>query len=102
MFGTFSTAENITFAIARESCAPEIAGSAVAINNTLVMFGGMVLQPVVGKFLDHSWSGTMVNGARVFSTTAYQHALVILPIGLALGAILSFFIRETHANFVKS
>jgi predicted MFS family arabinose efflux permease len=101
MFGTFSTAENITFAIARESCAPEIAGSAVAINNTLVMFGGMVLQPIVGKFLDHSWTGTMVNGARVFSTTAYQHALVILPIGLALGAILSFFIRETHASFVK-
>lgn len=98
LFGMFSSAENITFAIARESCAKEIAGSAVAINNMLVMFGGMILQPVVGKMLDSHWQGAMYLGHRVFSESNYQHALVILPAGLILAALLTLFMRETHAK----
>lgn len=98
LFGMFSSAENITFAIARESCAKEIAGSAVAINNMLVMFGGMILQPMVGKMLDSKWHGAMHMGHRVFSNSNYVHALIILPVGLILAAVLTLFIRETHAE----
>jgi MFS family permease len=101
IFGMFSSVENITFAIARESCSPNIAGSAVAINNMLVMFGGMLLQPMVGKMLDARWTGKMLNGHRVFDNVNYEHALVILPLGLILAAIVTFFIRETHGDYLK-
>jgi MFS family permease len=98
VFGAASSAENITFAIARESSDPKIAGTSVAVNNMLVMLGGMVLQPVVGKLLDSRWQGAVLEGHRVFSNADYVHALIVLPIGLALGAILTFFIRETYAK----
>ncbi len=98
IFGMFSSAENLTFAIARESCADAIAGTAVAVNNFLVMLGGMLLQPLVGRMLDMRWSGAMTEGHRVFSNADYQHALLVLPAGLLLAAIIAFFIRETYAK----
>ena len=101
LFGMFSSAENITFAIARESCAREISGTAVAVNNMLVMFGGMLLQPLVGEMLDSRWVGTMHAGHPIFSNANYQHALFVLPVGLLLAAILTFFIRETHGMIEK-
>ena len=101
LFGIFSSVENITFAIARESCAAEIAGSAVAINNMLVMFGGMLLQPIVGQLLDTHWQGTLKNGHRVFSNLNYQHALLLMPVGLFLAAIITCFIRKTIFNVTE-
>lgn len=98
VFGMFSSVENLTFALARESCAKEIAGSAVAINNMLVMFGGMLLQPIVGMLLDKGWTGAMLHGHRVFSSNSYEHALIVLPIGLLLSGVLTVFIRETHGQ----
>jgi MFS family permease len=98
IFGMFSSAENITFAIARESCSKNIAGTAVAINNMMVMFGGMCLQPIVGKVLDAHWHGTMQNGHRVFTNLAFEHAMVVMPVGLILAAVLTVFIKETHAK----
>lgn len=98
LFGMFSSAENITFAIARESCNKNIAGTAVAINNMLVMFGGMILQPVVGKMLDANWHGTLQAGHRIFTAANYEHALVILPVGLILAAVVTVFIKETRGR----
>ena len=101
IFGMFSSVENITFAIARESCAPNIAGSAVAVNNMLVMFGGMLLQPLVGVMLDAHWKGKMVLGHKVFSNVDYEHALLVLPLGLIIAAVVTLFLRETHADYLK-
>jgi MFS family permease len=97
-FGMFSSVQNITFAIARESSADNIAGTAVAVNNMLVMFGGMLLQPFVGKMLDMQWNGVIANGHRIFDNSAYQHALLALPIGLLLAAGLVLFVKETFGK----
>lgn len=98
IFGVFSGVQTLTFALARESCAANIAGTAVAVNNMFVMFGGMVLQPLVGKMLDDRWSGVMHSGHRVFSNANYEHTLVILPICLGIAVILTCLIKETHAT----
>ncbi len=97
VFGVVSSSQNITFAIARESSSPKITGTAVAVNNMLVMLGGMVLQPVVGNLLDKDWTGAMMNGHRVFSNGDYMHALMLMPVGLLIGVVMTFFIRETYA-----
>jgi MFS family permease len=100
LFGFFSSAQNQTFSISRESCPSSISGTALAITNMLVMLGGMVLQPLVGKLLDNGWDGKIQNGVHVFSNANYTHALMILPIGLAVGAIVTLLIRETHAKAI--
>lgn len=97
-FGIASSAQILVFAIAREATSMRITGTAIALTNFFVMVGGNVFQPVVGKLLDMRWAGTMTEGVRIYSPEAYQFALSIMPIGIALAILIAFFIRETHAQ----
>jgi sugar phosphate permease len=97
-FGLASSAQILVFAIAREAAHMRITGTAIALTNFIVMVGGNVFQPFVGKLLDMRWTGVMTDGVRIYSPEAYQFALSIMPIGIALAIVIAFFIRETHAE----
>lgn len=97
-FGFMTSVEVLVFAICREASSAKITGTAVAMTNMLVMVGGNIFQPVMGKLLDSKWTGTMVEGARVYSPEAYQFAMSVLPIGMLLAIIIAFFIRETNGK----
>jgi sugar phosphate permease len=99
IFGAFSSAQVLIFAVAREISPTKLSGTSVAMTNMLVMLGGVVFQPVVGMLLDTRWNGLKVNGVPIYTVSDYKFALMILPIGLALSAILMLFMRETFAGF---
>jgi sugar phosphate permease len=96
--GLLSSAQILVFAISHEASQMKIAGTAIALTNMVVMIGGNVFQPVIGKLLDSGWTGVLVNGARVYPVHAYQVALSVLPIGILLAFIVSLFIRETNCS----
>jgi MFS family permease len=97
LFGLFSSAEIVCFAIGRENCPYHMSGSAVSFVNMLVMFGGMVFSPLVGRLLDSSWSGRLTEtGVRVFSASDYRSALVMIPISLVAALILTLLMRESY------
>jgi MFS family permease len=100
-FGILTSVEIITFAIVREISSPNLAGTSIALINAFIMLGGVIFQPVIGLLLDWDWAGKMVHGVRFYSIHNYQIALSILPIGLVITFILSFFLRETHCHAVK-
>jgi hypothetical protein len=91
-----SSAQILVFAIAHEASQMKIAGTAVALTNMIVMVGGNIFQPVIGKFLDMSWSGAMVDGARIYSPRAFELALSVMPIGIFIALCITYFIRETN------
>lgn len=97
-FGIFSSVQVIVFAIGREISPGEVAGTAVAMTNMLVMVGGVIFQPVIGRLLDMFWSGLKVNGLPVYTVMDYKYALLVIPVGLVLSALLMFFIKETHGR----
>ena len=99
-FGVFCSAENICFALGRENAPKEVAGAAVAFINLVVMFGGLVFQPLVGKLLDLLWSGAIQDGIRVYSAHDFRYVMMILPVGCCLAVLLSFMLRETRAKMV--
>ncbi len=98
LFGFLSSVQVLVFAICREVTHFRIAGTAIALTNMFVMFGGNLFQPVIGKLLDMAWSGTMVDGTRVYSIFAYQAALSVIPIGILLAIVFTYFVRETHGE----
>jgi hypothetical protein len=100
LFGFFTSVQILVFAICRESASTHVAGTAIALTNMIVMIGGNVFQPLIGKLLDMSWSGTMMDGARLYSSHSYQIALSILPISIFITMILMFFIRETRGELL--
>lgn len=97
-FGLLSSVQILVFAICREVSSVKITGTAIALTNMIVMIGGNIFQPVIGKLLDQQWTGTIVNGARVYSNHAYEIALTVLPISIFLAIVITFFIKETSCK----
>jgi sugar phosphate permease len=98
LFGFFSSSQILMFAIGRELTPIKISGTTIGLINMLIMVGGVIFPPLVGKVLDICWDGTMQDGARVYSAHAFRVALSVLPIGLILGMVLTYFIRETYCK----
>lgn len=109
--GFLYSAQAIVFAVGRELSPGEAAGTAMAVTNMIVMLGAMFLQPLVGNLLDYSLSvhtvdiepATMVvdNLQRSYSVEDYQFSLSIIPLGIIIAALLTFFLKETHAHAKK-
>lgn len=98
IFGIFSSAQVLVFTIGREISSSKSAGTAIAMTNMFIMIGGAILQPVIGIVLDLLWDGKVVNGLHVYSTWNFQVALSVLPAGLILSVILSYFLKESYCR----
>jgi sugar phosphate permease len=98
LFGFFSCAHVVVFAVSREISPLRSAGTAVAVTNMFTMLGGVFAQPLIGKILDFHWSGQIVNGVRVYTAGDYQVALSILPLAMLFTVFLTFFLHETHGK----
>ncbi|STX52604.1 major facilitator family transporter [Legionella busanensis] len=108
MLGLFYSAQCIVFAVGRELSPNEAAGTAMALTNMIVMFGAMFLQPLVGRLLDFSLAShaNIVISAdklgfgklhSLYTADDYQFALSVIPLGIIIAAILTFFLKETYA-----
>ncbi len=101
VFGLFSAAQVLVFAFGRENNPPQASGTAIAFVNMMVMLSGVIFQPLIGRILDILWDGRMVQGIHYFTTQNYQLALMVLPIGLVLAALLArFTLNETYCQFI--
>ncbi|STX44114.1 major facilitator family transporter [Legionella donaldsonii] len=108
LLGLLYSAQCIVFAVGRELSPNEAAGTAMAMTNMIVMLGAMFLQPLVGRLLDFSLSTHMTSLPlqevsvdklqQLYTADDYQFALSIIPIGIIIAAILTFFLKETYAN----
>ncbi len=99
--GLFYSVQIIVFAVGRESSPIWAAGSAIAVTNGLVMLGGAIFQPLLGKMLQANWSGLMVNNHPVFSPTDYAHIAFVFPLALLFGSVLTFFLKENYGGVDK-
>lgn len=111
LLGLLYSAQAIVFAVGRELSPGEAAGTAMAVTNMIVMLGAMFLQPLVGHLLDFSLSAHIGNAVtsgsavdnlqKLYTVDDYQFALSIIPLGILIAAILTFFLKETHAHAPK-
>ena len=99
-FGVCSSTQIIVFPIARELNVAALAGTAIAVINSLVMLSGALSQPLIGKALDVLTGMHVKGNLMAFSTTSFQHALSIIPIAFILAAVLTFFVKETRGTIV--
>ena len=51
--------------------------------------------PLVGSILDWTWQGNLdKNGVHVFTRLSYQEAFIIIPLGLLISLILTFYLNR--------
>lgn len=95
LFGFASGAFMLGFAIGKEINAPLVAATVVALINTGDALLGSITEPLIGKFLDVNWNGSIVNGVHFFTVSDFHIAFLILPLYLLITLVLTFFIRES-------
>lgn len=96
--GFTSGALIIGFAFAREVNHPGASGAVAGVVNMSVLGIAAIMQPVLGKILDYHWEGVLVNGARVYSATAFSSAFTWLFISTALSVVMVLFTRESYCR----
>jgi MFS family permease len=89
---------HLGFVAGSENNQPAATGVAIAFVNTVVMASGAVFQLVIGWLLDLNWDGRMEAGARVYTTAAFQVALLPLAVSNIIGILMVFLVRETHCR----
>jgi MFS family permease len=88
----------LTFATAREHSRSGSVGVALGVVNMAVVGSGALFQPLIGWLLDVNWSGQLENGVRIYSPDAYAWAFAVLPIGGAIGVLLTLAVHETYCR----
>ena len=93
--GITSSAQMLTFTMARDVFGIRVIGMAVAFVNTLAMLGGMIFQSGFGLLLDAFWKGGYDKaGGKVYDLIAYEKAVLVVPVCFILSAIIAFFVRD--------
>ena len=88
----------LTFAYAKESVPARLGGTVSGIANMGVMFGGMVMQPLVGFMLDRHWAGRIEGGVRLYDFAAYQWGFSLAFAWGAVSLVLLALARESHCR----
>ncbi|MEM1244106.1 MAG: MFS transporter [Pseudomonadota bacterium] len=104
LFGAFSGAQPLVFALGKELNSQKFAGSSLAFTNMAVMLSGVVLQPLIGYVLDKLWVGLHTpGGARLFDSHDWMIALSLVPICYVIAAIIAkFIVKETFCKAKES
>jgi len=76
-------------------------GTAVSFTNMIVMMLGLVVQPLIGWFLDWVWGGMMQNGIPFYTVSDYRFALLSIPLSLIFALLLLPLIPETFPQLKK-
>ncbi len=98
MFGFFTSSMLLAFAINIENNPSWATGTAVGFTNMIVMLGGTVFQPLIGVLLDYFEPTHHDKLVTQFDPSAYQHALILLPICQLVAFVLVFFLRKSHTK----
>lgn len=98
MFGFAISSFLLCFTMIREINMPILAATAIGFMNAFDALLGAFSDPLTGKFLDLAWSGQLVDGARIFSVSAYKAAFLTIPVFLIISLITLLKIKETHCK----
>lgn len=102
LYGLANSGFATSYALSGEITPRRVAGTSMGFANMASVLVGACFQPIIGWFLDMQWDGKMVNGAAVYSVEAFRQAMVALPVCLALGVIVIFFVKETYCSIIEN
>jgi sugar phosphate permease len=88
----------IGFAYAKESVPVQFLGTISGATNVGNMLGPMLLQPAIGRVLDHRWTGELVNGLRVYNAAAFRSGFLLIVGWALLTVVLTSLTAETHCR----
>ncbi len=101
LLGLFTSAQVISYALVAESSSPMMTATAVSVISILTQGGFLIYQNLFSILLTNHGGMHLINGVPVYQLEAYQHAAIILPVGLLIAFLLLFGLKETRCRQVE-
>jgi|TARA_R110002126_G_C10490915_1_gene504592 MFS family permease len=101
LLGFTNTGVAIAYALSTELHQRVVIGTAIAFTNMASILVGAVLQPVVGKLVDHI-AGAQAYNVEHILLSDFQFGLKILPACSLIALALALMLKETYCNPLKS
>jgi len=98
--GVGGCAMTASFSSVKELNSLEYSSTALGLMNMFIVGSGAVMQPLIGWLLDLNWTGTMIDGARVYDENAYMLAFSSLLVVNGAAFIGTLLLRETRCKQV--
>lgn len=97
--GFFIGGQVLCFTIAKNHVPNQMSGTVIGFTNALVMFSGIIFQPLLGHILDLFWDGSITaEGIRLYSAHAYQMSMLTIPLCFLASALLLVMIKDKNDN----
>lgn len=94
LFGIATAGQALSFAMIDDHNRTAVLGTASGFNNTIIMIGPMLIDPLVGALLRFNWDGAMRDGIPYYSVNDFQFAFIVIPILFVAALIVGLFYRE--------
>ncbi len=99
LLGFSASVQSLSFGILKDSVPANMFATASGFNNMSAILGGAIAQTSVGFLLAWLWGGIKMNNVPIYSPENYRIALLIVPIALLIGLLISILkIRETYCK----
>ena len=93
LIGVMCCYQVIVFAVGSEFVSDKMLGITIAFLNCINMFGGSFFHTTIGIMMDKFWQGSVSEGIRVYPSSAYVKALMIIPVCAIVGAVIIFSLQ---------
>jgi len=100
-FGFFTATQIISYVLVAESSPVAQTAMAVSVVSFCVQGGYIIYQTIFGALLERHGGMLLQNDTPVYSLAAYQHAALILPVGLLLAYFCLMGLKETHGKHIE-
>lgn len=95
LLGIVISSQIIGYPLITESNPMSLTGTAIGLASIFILALGMT-QSLFGWLLGLHWNHVMVNGNPIYAASDYKLAMLILPIGFAIGLLSAILCKETH------
>lgn len=101
LLGLFTSAQVISYALVAESSSPMMTATAVSVISILTQGGYLIYQNLFSALLTNYGGMHLINGVPIYQLEAYQHAAIILPIGLLIAFVMLLGLKETRCRQIE-
>lgn len=95
LLGFLTSSQIISYPAIAELNPIELTASAVSIVSIVIMFSGVLVQPLTGWLIGMHWDHQMLAGKPLYLKEDFMSAMLIMPISFVLSFFVALGIKET-------
>lgn len=98
LIGFVTSSQVLTYPALAELNPIYLTSTAVSIDSLCIMASGFIVPPAFGWLMERGGPHQLVNGAAVYTAQDFKLAMLIMPVALLIGLLITALMRETYCQ----